>query len=160
MAYWPSGKWPSFVLYVCVLLNRFCMPPNRILSIRPVTKAVGAAYYVATNNEGQVRVHALLSSALADFSGAFRLLLRYCPLPTRMYRTGKSNHLIIIKGRDFQIYRKSFREPNYVWCYKCKLYLCNFCQWNCVETVHCTSGRVDIEKAIQTSSHLCRTSGS
>ena len=87
------------------------MPSNRISSIRPVTKAVGVDYYVATNNENQVRVHALLSFALADSSGAFRSSLRHCPLVTRMYRTGKS---ILIKSRDFQIYRKGFSESNYV----------------------------------------------
>ena len=59
------------------------MPPNRILSIRPVTKAVGAAYYVGTNNEGQVRVHALLSSALADF-----LVLLGCYQDIAPYRQG------------------------------------------------------------------------
>ena len=90
------------------------MPSNRITSIRPVTKAVGVDYYVATNNENQVRVHALLSSALADSSGAFRSSLRHYPLGTRMYRTGKSVRIILIKSRDFQIYRKGSSESNYV----------------------------------------------
>jgi hypothetical protein len=70
-------------------------PP--FFSIRPVTKAVGAAWYVGTDDTNQVSDYTLSISALTDSPDASRLSSKPSPLNgRRSHLTGNSMHIIII----------------------------------------------------------------